>query len=75
MALIQLQNHTPIIFIFNKKLDRALVYFLGKTFKIGFIPFLNKIRYFLMWTIFNKFKRLQIHKFALSLLMDGPKIL
>jgi hypothetical protein len=44
--------------ISNMKILVALIYFLVNTFKIGFIPFLNKIRYFPMWTIFNSFKRI-----------------
>jgi len=41
----------------------ALKYFFVNILKIDHIIF-NKIRYFLMWTIFNNFKRIQIHKFA-----------
>jgi hypothetical protein len=59
--------------ISNIKIQVALVYLLMNTFKIGFIPFHNKIRHFPMWIIFNSFKRIQIYKFAWSLWMDRPK--
>ncbi len=47
--------------ISNIKNIVALAYFLVNTFKIGFILFFNKMRYFLTCIIFNSFKRIQIH--------------
>ncbi len=50
MASNQVKNHTPIMCVVPNKPDKALVYLLIYTFKFGLLSFLNKLKYFLMWT-------------------------